>query len=70
MSEFHVSEISDNYLAESPAGDVTVFIAFVHSWVSCGSTGDRGAIAPPLKPTKVNFFAMLLYNSERHLTAN
>jgi len=28
-----------------------------------------GAIAPP-KTTKVTFFTMILYNSERHLTAN
>jgi len=25
---------------------------------------------PPLKPTKVTFFTMILYNLERHLTAN
>ena len=30
--------------------------------------GDWG-YRPPLKPTKVTFFTMILYNSERHLTA-
>jgi len=34
-----------------------------------GSRGAIGAIAP-LKPTKVTFFTMILYNSERHFTAN
>jgi len=32
--------------------------------------GGIGAIAPPLKPTKVTFFTMISYNLERHLTAN
>jgi len=31
--------------------------------------GDRSNL-PPLKPTKVTFITMILYNSERHLTAN
>ena len=38
-----------------------------HQW----SGVDPGrAIVLPLKPTKVTFFTMILYNSERHLTAS
>jgi len=40
---------------------------------SLGPEADPGEVIgaiTPLKPTKVTFFTMILYNSERHLTAN
>ena len=44
-----------------------VFTLYSPVWLRGGSSGGRLGRSPPLKPTKVTFFAIILYNSENNI---